>query len=111
LERNKQKANLRLTDIENLISYPFCAFIAKCPPVEINRKFRCQAPDYKKVSCHLYNLKLHTLKNCKENAKETGLFIRRYIKKAMSAALIKKCNKYSTLFIKKEGCNRMRCTL
>ena len=111
LERNEQEANLRLAGIENLVSCPFCAFAAECPPVEIDREFRCQAPDCEKVSCRLYSLESHTPKNCEENAKETGLSVRRRIEEAMSAALIRKCNKCGTPFIKEEGCNRMRCTL
>jgi TRIAD3 protein (E3 ubiquitin-protein ligase RNF216) len=111
LERNEQEANLRLASIENLASCPFCPFAAEYPPVEIDREFRCQAPDCKKVTCRLCNLESHIPKSCKENAKETGLSVRRRIEEAMSAALIRKCNKCGTPFIKEEGCNKMRCTL
>lgn len=36
--------------------------------------------------------------------------IRRQIEEAMSAALIRKCNKCNTPFVKEEGCNKMTCT-
>jgi TRIAD3 protein (E3 ubiquitin-protein ligase RNF216) len=111
LERNEQEANLRLAGIENLASCPFCPYAAEYPPVEVDREFRCQAPDCEKVSCRLCKLESHIPKSCEENAKETGLSARRHIEEAMSAALIRKCNKCGTPFIKEEGCNKMRCTL
>ncbi|PMD35766.1 hypothetical protein L207DRAFT_434146 [Hyaloscypha variabilis F] len=111
LERNEQEANLRLAGIENLASCPFCPYAAEYPPVEVDREFRCQAPDCEKISCRLCKLESHIPKSCEENAKETGLSVRRRIEEAMSAALIRKCNKCGTPFIKEEGCNKMRCTL
>jgi len=110
LERNEQEANLRLAGIKNLASCPFCPFAAEYPPVEVDREFRCQAPDCEKVSCRLCKLKSHIPKSCDEFAKENGLSIRRQIEEAMSAALIRKCNKCNTPFVKEEGCNKMTCT-
>ena len=110
LERNEQEANLRMAGIENLASCPFCPYAAEYPPIEINREFRCQAPDCEKISCRLCKLESHIPKTCEENAKETGLSIRRQIEEAMSAALIRKCNKCQTPFVKEEGCNKMTCT-
>ncbi|KAK0120488.1 hypothetical protein ONS96_010699 [Cadophora gregata f. sp. sojae] len=110
LERNEQEANLRLAGIENLESCPFCPFAAEYPPVEVDREFRCQAPDCEKVSCRLCRLESHIPKSCEENAKDNGLSIRRQIEEAMSAAMIRKCNKCGTPFVKEEGCNKMTCT-
>lgn len=110
LERTEQEANLRMAGIENLASCPFCPYAAEYPPVEINKEFKCQAPDCEKVSCRLCKLESHIPKSCEEFAKENGLSIRRQIEEAMSAALIRKCNKCSAPFIKEEGCNKMTCT-
>lgn len=110
LERNEAEAVLRMAGIENLASCPFCPFAAEYPPVEINREFRCQAPDCEKVSCRLCKLVSHIPLTCAENAKANGLSIRRQIEEAMSAAMIRNCNKCGTPFVKEEGCNKMTCT-
>ncbi|KAH7411416.1 hypothetical protein BKA64DRAFT_380792 [Cadophora sp. MPI-SDFR-AT-0126] len=110
LERNEQEANLRLAGIENLESCPFCPFAAEYPPVKVDREFRCQAPDCERISCRLCKLESHIPKSCEESAKENGLSIRRQIEEAMSAAMIRKCNKCGTPFVKEEGCNKMTCT-
>lgn len=110
LERCEQEANLRMAGIENLASCPFCPYAAEYPPVEIDKEFRCQAPDCEKISCRLCKLESHIPKSCEEHAKENGLSIRRQIEEAMSAALIRKCNKCSAPFVKDEGCNKMTCT-
>jgi len=110
LDRNEQEEMLRLAGIENLASCPFCPFAAEYPPVEQDREFRCQAPDCERISCRLCNLESHIPKTCEESAKENGLSVRRQIEEAMSAAIIRTCNKCGTPFIKEEGCNKMTCT-
>jgi TRIAD3 protein (E3 ubiquitin-protein ligase RNF216) len=110
LDRNEQEAMLRMAGIENLETCPFCPFAAEYPPVEEDRLFRCQAPDCEMVSCRLCRLESHIPKTCEENAKDNGLSARRLIEEAMSAALIRKCNKCSTPFVKIDGCNKMTCT-
>lgn len=110
LERNEQEANLRMAGIENLASCPFCPYAAEYPPVEIDKEFRCEAPDCEKVSCRLCKLESHIPKSCEENAKDIGLSVRRQVEEAMSEALIRKCNKCGTPFVKDEGCNKMTCT-
>jgi len=99
-----------MAGIENLESCPFCPYAAEYPPVEVNKEFRCEAPDCERVSCRLCKLESHIPKSCEEFAKENGLSIRRQIEEAMSAALIRKCNKCGTPFVKEEGCNKMTCT-
>ena len=99
-----------MAGIENLESCPFCTFAAEYSPIEVDREFRCQAPDCEKVSCRLCRQESHIPKTCEENEKENGLSIRRQIEEAMSAALIRKCNKCGTPFVKEEGCNKMTCT-
>jgi len=110
LDRNESEQMLRDLGIENLASCPFCPFAAECPPIEEDRLFRCLNEDCERVSCRLCNLESHIPKTCEEFAKENGLSIRRQIEEAMSAALIRKCNKCGTPFVKDEGCNKMTCT-
>jgi TRIAD3 protein (E3 ubiquitin-protein ligase RNF216) len=110
LERNEQEANLRMAGIENLASCPFCPYAAEYPPVEVDKEFRCEAPECERVSCRLCKLESHIPKSCEEHAREVGLSVRRQIEEAMSEALIRKCNKCGTPFVKEEGCNKMTCT-
>ncbi|KAG9230820.1 ring finger protein [Amylocarpus encephaloides] len=110
LERNEQEAMLRMAGIENLASCPFCPFAAEYPPAGVDKEFRCQAPDCERVSCRLCNNESHIPKSCAEFGKEQGLSARRQIEEAMSAAMIRKCNRCATPFIKEQGCNKMTCT-
>jgi len=110
LERNHQEANLRAAGFENLASCPFCPYAADYPPVEVNSEFECKRPECEKISCRRCKAESHIPKSCEEHAKENGLSIRRQIEEAMSAALIRKCNRCGTPFVKEEGCNKMTCT-
>lgn len=110
LERNLLEANLRMAGIEDLASCPFCPNAAQYPPIEVDKEFRCDAEDCRKTSCRLCKLETHIPKSCEENSKEMGLSVRRQIEEAMSEALIRKCNKCGTPFVKEEGCNKMTCT-
>jgi TRIAD3 protein (E3 ubiquitin-protein ligase RNF216) len=110
LDRNEKEAVLRMAGLEDLASCPFCPFAAVYPSVEEYRLFHCQAPDCEKTSCRLCKLKSHVPKTCEENATDNILGVRQQIEEAMSAALIRKCNKCKTPFVKEEGCNKMTCT-
>lgn len=93
LERIEQEASLRLAGIENLTHCPFCDFQAECPPVEVDKEFRCQNPGCEIISCRLCKDETHIPKSCEEAIRENGFSARRVIEEAMSAALIRKCNK------------------
>jgi len=93
LERIEQEAMLRMAGIENLETCPFCPFAAEYPSVEINKEFRCQNPDCELVSCRLCREETHVPKSCEEAARDNGISARRLIEEAMSAALIRTCNK------------------
>lgn len=103
LDRNHAEANLRMAGIENLASCPFCPFAMEYSPVEIDREFRCQNSDCERVSCRLCSEESHIPKTCAEHKKEMGLSVRRQVEEAMSAAMIRKCNKCGTPFVKEEG--------
>lgn len=93
LERIEQETALRLAGIENLETCPFCPYAAEYPPVEEDKEFRCERPDCEIVSCRLCRRETHIPKSCAEVAAEEGHSGRRAIEEAMSAALIRKCNK------------------
>ncbi|PBP25611.1 ring finger protein, partial [Diplocarpon rosae] len=110
LERIEQESILHAAGIANLACCPFCPFAAEYPPIEENSEFTCQAPDCERVSCRRCRLDSHIPKSCAEYATENGLSIRHQIEEAMSTAMIRKCNKCDTPFVKEEGCNKMTCT-
>lgn len=93
LERIEQEDVLRLAGIENLETCPFCPFAAECEPIEVNKEFSCQNPECELVSCRMCRRETHIPKTCHEAAQDAGLSARRIIEEAMSAALIRKCNK------------------
>lgn len=93
LDRLEQGAALREANIENLASCPFCPYAAECPPAEVDREFRCQNPECRVVSCRLCNKETHIPKTCAEAAADNTDSARHQIEEAMSAAMIRKCNK------------------
>jgi len=110
LDRIEKEAVLRLAGIENLETCPNCPYAAEYPPIEVNKEFRCENPECGKVTCRHCRLDTHIPKSCEEAAREVGHSARRVIEEAMSAAMIRKCNKCGTPFIKEAGCNKMTCT-
>ncbi|AEO60847.1 hypothetical protein MYCTH_2310513 [Thermothelomyces thermophilus ATCC 42464] len=110
LELIEQEEVLRLAGIDGLEHCPFCRFAAEYPSVGENKEFRCENPECRLVSCRLCRRQTHIPKTCEEAAEERGISARRRIEEAMSAALIRKCNKCGAAFIKENGCNKMRCT-
>ena len=93
LDRLEQETMLRMAGIENLVNCPFCDFAAECPPVEVDKEFRCQNLQCQIVSCRMCRCETHIPKSCEEAIRENGFSARREIEEAMSAALIRKCNK------------------
>lgn len=110
LDRIEQEAVLREAGIENLESCPQCPFAAEYPSIEVNKEFHCLNPECGVVSCRSCRKETHVPKSCAEAALENGHSARHEIEEAMSAALIRKCNKCSAPFIKQDGCNKMTCT-
>jgi len=99
LELIEQEAVLRMAGIENLATCPFCRYAAEYPPVEENKEFRCENPECGRVTCRLCREETHIPKTCDEVAKENTLSVRRKVEEAMSAALIRKCNKCELPFL------------
>ncbi|OAF56327.2 hypothetical protein VC83_06635 [Pseudogymnoascus destructans] len=109
LDRIEAETNLRLAGIENLASCPFCPYSAEYPPIEHERLFHCEFDSCKKISCRTCLKESHIPKTCQENAKDIGLDVRREVEEAMTAALVRTCNKCKGPFIKEDGCNKMNC--
>ncbi|CAK7222439.1 hypothetical protein SBRCBS47491_004864 [Sporothrix bragantina] len=110
LERIEQEHVLRIAGIENLETCPFCPFAAEYVPVEENKEFVCHNPECEAVSCRLCRKETHIPKTCAEVERENGPSVRLTIEEAMSAAMIRNCNKCGTPFIKDHGCNKMTCS-
>ena len=49
LERLQQQDEIRLADLQNLSTCPFCDFAAICPPIEEDKEFRCHNPECEEV--------------------------------------------------------------
>ncbi|KAK2613681.1 hypothetical protein N8I77_000574 [Diaporthe amygdali] len=110
LDRIEQEAVLREAGIENLETCPLCPFAAEYPPIEEDKEFRCLNPDCAVTSCRSCRKETHVPKTCAEAALDNGHSARHEIEEAMSAALIRMCNKCQAPFIKENGCNKMTCT-
>ncbi|KAF2189577.1 hypothetical protein K469DRAFT_562812 [Zopfia rhizophila CBS 207.26] len=110
LERLQQQEDIRNAGLEDLAECPFCDFKAECPPVEIDKEFRCLNPECGKTSCRLCDKETHIPMSCEEAEKESKVTVRHTLEEAMSKALIRFCNKCKHPFIKEYGCNKMTCT-
>ena len=93
LDKLETSAVLRMAELPGLEYCPFCDFAAECPPPEVDREFRCLNSDCAIVSCRFCQLEGHAPKTCQENASTKGYLVRKEIEEAMSAAMIRRCNK------------------
>jgi TRIAD3 protein (E3 ubiquitin-protein ligase RNF216) len=110
LEHMQQQQDLAAAGLDFLSECPFCDFKAECPPVDVDREFRCQSTKCGKTSCRLCNRETHIPLSCEEAKKEGQLTLRHVVEEAMSAALIRKCNSCQHPFVKEYGCNKMTCS-
>jgi TRIAD3 protein (E3 ubiquitin-protein ligase RNF216) len=109
LEHMQQQQDIAAAGLDFLSECPFCDFKAECLPVEVDKEFRCQNTKCGKTSCRLCNKETHIPLSCEEANEDGKLTKRHVVEEAMSAALIRKCNKCQHPFIKEHGCNKMRC--
>ncbi|XPS75155.1 RBR-type E3 ubiquitin transferase [Ascochyta lentis] len=110
LEHMQQQEDLAAAGLDFLSECPFCDFKMECPPVDEDREFRCQSKKCGKTSCRLCQKETHIPLTCEEAQKDDKLTLRHVVEEAMSAALIRKCNKCNHPFVKDHGCNKMSCT-
>lgn len=109
LEQMQQEEDIRLADIGDVESCPFCPFKAVMLPVEVDREFRCGNRDCEKASCRLCKEPSHLPKTCEEIKKDKKIDARHILEEAMTDKLIRKCNKCAIKFVKESGCNKMTC--
>ena len=110
LEHMQQQQDLEAAGLDFLSECPFCDFKMECPPVEIDREFRCQNNKCHKTSCRLCQKETHIPLSCNEAKKDEQLTLRHVVEEAMSAALIRTCNRCKHQFVKDHGCNKMTCS-
>ncbi len=110
LERIQQQAELNQAELANLYRCPFCDFAAICPPVNIDKEFRCRNPGCEKVTCRLCKLDSHIPLSCQESKKENGISERHIVEEARTQALLRVCPKCNVKILKEDGCNKVTCT-
>ncbi|KAM0716061.1 hypothetical protein Q7P37_008575 [Cladosporium fusiforme] len=105
----QQEKDIRDAALENLEECPFCDYKAILPPIEEDFEFRCANPECEKVSCRRCKASSHIPISCEQFAKDNKVNSRHKIEEAMTAALIRSCNRCKKQFIKEYGCNKMTC--
>jgi TRIAD3 protein (E3 ubiquitin-protein ligase RNF216) len=111
LARIQQATDIRNAGIEDLEECPFCEYKAIIDvSVDEDSEFRCAAPDCSIVSCRKCHAASHLPQTCKEAEAERRLDGRHRIEEAMTAALVRHCNRCHQQFIKESGCNKMSCS-
>jgi TRIAD3 protein (E3 ubiquitin-protein ligase RNF216) len=110
LEHMQQLEDLAAAGLDFLSECPFCDFKMECPPVEVDKEFRCQNKKCGKTSCRLCEKETHIPLTCKEADKDGQITLRHIVEEAMSAALIRQCNRCRHPFVKEYGCNKMTCS-
>ncbi|CAK3930414.1 Hypothetical predicted protein [Lecanosticta acicola] len=109
LSQLQQEKDIRDAGLDDLEECPFCDYKAILPPVDVDFEFRCANPECEKVSCRRCKAISHVPQSCEEHAKDNKLNTRHKIEEAMTAAMIRSCNKCKKHFIKDYGCNKMTC--
>ncbi len=109
LSQLEQEKAIRDAGLEDLEECPFCDYKAILPPIEEDFEFRCANPECEKVSCRRCKSISHVPISCEQHAKDNKINSRHKIEEAMTAALIRACNKCKKTFIKDYGCNKMSC--
>lgn len=107
LEQLQQEKDIRDAGLDDLEECSFCDYKAILPPVEEDFEFRCMNPLCEKVSCRCCKAPSHIPLSCEEYAKDNKINARHKIEEAMTAAMIRSCNKCKKQFIKEYGCNKM----
>lgn len=105
----QQEKDIRDAALENLEECPFCDYKAIAPPIEEDFEFRCANPECEKVSCRRCKANTHVPISCEQHAKDNKINSRHKIEEAMTAALVRSCNRCKKEFIKEYGCNKMTC--
>ncbi|KAF2723917.1 hypothetical protein K431DRAFT_282611 [Polychaeton citri CBS 116435] len=109
LARIEQQEAIRNAGLDDLEDCPFCDFKMEMPPVDQNFVFECLNPECGKQSCRRCRNASHLPVSCEQYAKEHKVSARHHVEEAMTAAMVRSCNKCEKKFIKDYGCNKMIC--
>jgi len=107
LAQLQQEKDIRDAGLDDLEDCPFCEYKAIMPPIEEDFEFRCANPECEKISCRRCKAISHIPVTCEEHAKDNTINSRHKIEEAMTAALVRSCNKCKKQFIKDYGCNKV----
>jgi TRIAD3 protein (E3 ubiquitin-protein ligase RNF216) len=105
----QQEKDIRDAGLDDLEECPFCDYKAILPPIEEDFEFRCANPECEKISCRRCKSISHIPITCEQHAKDNKINSRHKVEEAMTAALVRSCNKCTKHFIKESGCNKMSC--
>lgn len=100
----EQEKAIRDAGLEDLEECPFCDYKAIMPPIDEDFEFCCANPECEKVSCRRCKSISHIPVSCEQHAKDKKVNSRHKIEEAMTAALIRSCNKCKKQYIKEYGC-------
>jgi len=109
LAQLQQEKDIRDAGLDDLEECPFCDYKAILPPIEEDFEFRCANLKCEKVSCRRCKALSHIPFSCEQHKNDNAVNSRHKIEEAMTAAMIRSCNKCKKTFIKDYGCNKMTC--
>ena len=109
LESLQQDEDVQAAGLDGLHECPFCNFKAIPPPIEEDREFRCMNEECSRVSCRLCDKVTHVPMSCEEAKRDHVVDAQHALEEARTEAMVRKCNKCGTRFVKDEGCNKMAC--
>jgi E3 ubiquitin-protein ligase RNF216 len=105
----EQDKAIRDAELDNLEECPFCNYKAVVASIEEDFEFRCANPECEQVSCRRCRAVTHIPISCEAYAKDYKINSRHKVEEAMTAAIVRSCNKCKKQFIKEYGCNKMTC--
>ncbi|KAF1943204.1 hypothetical protein EJ02DRAFT_443455 [Clathrospora elynae] len=83
LEHMQQLEDLKAAGLDFLSECPFCDFKMECPPVDIDKEFRCQNTKCAKTSCRLCEKESHIPLSCEESNKDGQITLRHIVEEAI----------------------------
>ncbi|XP_067681693.1 uncharacterized protein [Haliotis asinina] len=104
-----QEEEIRLAEIPDLVSCPFCNF-ATIMSDPSDKVFKCLNPECLKETCRLCKEPNHVPLKCEEVEKQGETNMRTYIENRISEAMLRTCHRCKKRFVKETGCNKMTCS-
>jgi len=107
--RRVQEIELQQANISDLVTCPHCPFAVICPDPE-GTVLKCENPDCRRETCMICRQPNHMPVSCndlhQENPKTS---MRIFIENCIAEAVVRKCHRCNSRFVKVNGCNMMRC--